>query len=317
VKTGDRIKVVYLAGNGRSGSTLLDLVLGRIDGCFSLGELIWIWSRGYKENQLCGCGAPFHECEFWSRVTRTAFAGANGMALADLARLRKRVVRRRYIPRMVSGGGGTPYRDSLDRYTETLGLLYRAIRDESGSNVLIDSSKSPVYLYALNRVPDVELHVVHLVRDSRAVAHSWSRKKIRPEIHWEQRYMPRYSLRKSARDWTRNNLAAELYRYVGRRYVRLRYEDFVRQPQATLRPVLSGLGLAPDAVDFIGEDRRLSTHVTHTVAGNPMRLGRRDVVIREDRKWQEEMSRSARCWVTLLTLPLLMNYGYLRAHRRS
>jgi len=32
-------KVLYIAGWGRSGSTILDNVLGQLDGCFSTGEL--------------------------------------------------------------------------------------------------------------------------------------------------------------------------------------------------------------------------------------------------------------------------------------
>jgi len=304
------IKVVYLAGNGRSGSTLLDLVLGRIDGCVSLGELVWIWDRGYSESQLCGCGTPFLDCPFWHRVTRTAFGETLPDTLAELLRLRKRVLRRRYIPRMVSGGSNEPYRAELSRYTDTLAALYRAISIESGARVLIDSSKSPVYLYALNRVPGIELHVVHLVRDSRAVVHSWSRKRIRPEIHWERRYMPRYPLRKSARDWTRNNLATQLYRFVGKSYVRLRYEDFVRAPSAALGPLLGRLGLSASAI--VGDGGRLAKAVSHTVSGNPMRLSSKDTVISEDRLWKTEMPRSRRWLVTALTWPLLLGYGYFR-----
>jgi hypothetical protein len=305
------IKVLYLAGNGRSGSTLLDLVLGRIQGCVSLGEMIWIWDRGYDESQLCGCGTPFLDCPFWQRVTLAAFGDVPPDRLSGLTRLRESVLRRRYIPRMLSGLGNDSYRQALASYTEHLGALYGAIREESGASVLIDSSKSPVYLYALNRVPGIELHVLHLVRDSRAVAHSWARKKLRPEIHWERRYMPQYTLRKSARDWTRNNLATQLYRFVGKSYVRLRYEDFARDPATALAPVLDRLGLAAGSPGLVGNDGRLTAAVSHTVSGNPMRLST-DVVIREDRKWKSEMSRSRRWWVTALTWPLLLGYGYFR-----
>lgn len=306
------IKVVYLAGNGRSGSTLLDLVMGRMGGCVSLGELVWIWDRGYGHNQLCGCGTPFLECDFWRRVSHAAFGdGATAETFADQTRLQRQVLRRRYIPRMVWGRGDDAYRAALARYREALGVLYRAIHQESGGRVLIDSSKSPVYLYALNGVPGIELHVVHLVRDSRAVAHSWSRKKIRPEIHWERRYMPRYSLRKSARDWRRNNLAAQFYRFVGKSYVRLRYEDFVRDPASSLAPALERLGLAFGAAGDVPGDR-LAPAVAHTVSGNPMRMSAEEVLIREDLRWKSEMSRARRWFVTALTWPLLLCYGYLR-----
>ena len=36
------IKVVYITGAGRSGTTLLDILLGELDGFFSAGEMRWL-----------------------------------------------------------------------------------------------------------------------------------------------------------------------------------------------------------------------------------------------------------------------------------
>ena len=99
---------------------------------------------------------------------------------------------------------------------------------------------------------------------------------------------------------------------VGRSYVRLRYEDFVRDPTATLAPLLKRLNLVPDAAGVVGRGGRLAKAVSHTVSGNPMRLSSADVVIREDRRWKSEMSLSQRWLVTALTWPLLLGYGYFR-----
>jgi hypothetical protein len=62
----DRVKVLYIAGSGRSGSTILDNTLGQIDGFFSVGELRYIWERGLIEDRLCGCGERVHQCPFWA-----------------------------------------------------------------------------------------------------------------------------------------------------------------------------------------------------------------------------------------------------------
>ena len=35
--------IVFIGGAGRSGSTLLEKILGNLDGCFSAGELRFIW----------------------------------------------------------------------------------------------------------------------------------------------------------------------------------------------------------------------------------------------------------------------------------
>jgi len=66
--TNNKIKVLYITGWGRSGSTILDNIMGQIDGFFSVGELRYIWDRNLIENRLCGCGVPLEECPIWSQI---------------------------------------------------------------------------------------------------------------------------------------------------------------------------------------------------------------------------------------------------------
>ena len=49
------------------------------------------------------------------------------------------------------------------------------------------------------------VRVVHLVRDSRAVAHSWQRAKFRPEANQFRQYMPIFPPRTSAKIWIQDN----------------------------------------------------------------------------------------------------------------
>jgi hypothetical protein len=53
------VRVLYIGGWGRSGSTLLDLILGQAPGVFSAGEVREIWQSGLVENRPCGCERPF------------------------------------------------------------------------------------------------------------------------------------------------------------------------------------------------------------------------------------------------------------------
>src|SRR6185436_15662226 len=94
------------------------------------------------------------------------------------------------------------YKAKLQAYTDVLGRLYQGINHVSGGRIIVDSSKVPPFAFLINQVPQVDLHVVHLVRDSRATAYSWQRKKIRPEIHWKTEYMAQYSPVRSALEWT-------------------------------------------------------------------------------------------------------------------
>jgi len=66
--------VVYVAGSGRSGSTILERVLGQMPGFVNVGELIDLYRRP-PEGERCGCGLAFTACPFWLGVGKRAFGG--------------------------------------------------------------------------------------------------------------------------------------------------------------------------------------------------------------------------------------------------
>ena len=124
--------VLYVGGLGRSGSTLLDRMLGRLDDVWSVGELVHLWERGVKENNRCGCGQPFADCQFWGRVGEVAFGGWDRLDVAEVLALKASVDRNRFVPLMVLPGLSRPYRARLERYLDLLERLYAAIREVGG-----------------------------------------------------------------------------------------------------------------------------------------------------------------------------------------
>ena len=73
------MKVLYVAGSGRSGSTIVDNILGQLDGVGRVGEVRFLWERGMLEDRTCGCGAAFSACPFWRAVLERAFGGPAGV----------------------------------------------------------------------------------------------------------------------------------------------------------------------------------------------------------------------------------------------
>lgn len=79
-------KVIYVCGTARSGSTLLDLMLGNAPDAFSLGE-VFAWFRPFRTHHFqinCSCSSPncpwhrlkhFPETEFYERSFK--FLGVN------------------------------------------------------------------------------------------------------------------------------------------------------------------------------------------------------------------------------------------------
>ena len=94
--------VIYIAGSGRSGSTLLERVLGGMPGAVNVGELIDLFRRTAPLGERCGCGLAFPDCPFWSKVGERAFGGWDASQMAGLERLRNRVARQRYLPRLLA-----------------------------------------------------------------------------------------------------------------------------------------------------------------------------------------------------------------------
>ncbi|HEY7401605.1 MAG TPA: sulfotransferase [Actinomycetota bacterium] len=306
-------RILYVAGWGRSGSTLLDRMLGQVPDVFSAGELRDIWRRGVLEDRLCGCGERFSACPVWSEVGRRAFGGWDRVDVVELQRLRDRLDRP-WAPPLVIGSRLVPGLDrDLSRYVDALDRLYFAIRETTGARLIVDSSKIPTYLLLLRQLPDADLRVVHLVRDSRGVVFSWQRHVARGDGGEDSAgvdELRRYGTGSAAARYLFYNGLTHVVRW-GVPSLFLRYEDLVREPRSGLRAILRHAGVDVDdaALAFVGDDG-LELGVNHTVDGNPIRLATGAVRLHEDDAWRREMDPKARRFVTAVTSPLLSRYGY-------
>ena len=301
-------KVLYIGGFGRSGSTLVERILGQLPGFCSSGEVVFIWQRGLIDGQLCGCGVPVPECEFWSRVGKTAFGGWDQIDASEMLALQKRVDRNRYIPSMVAPRLRPAAQADLDRYTDVLSRLYRAIGEVAGARVVIDASKHASTAFLLRRVPGIDLRVVHLVRDSRGVAYSWTKEVKKPEITGDDAFMPQYSPTSSGRQWVAYNLMFDALGLLDRTML-LRYEALMANPREGLERILAHADEPSTTFDFLG-DGWVDLGVDHTVAGNPMRFHQGRLDLRLDQAWTTKLPERDRKVVTAITWPLQLRYGY-------
>ncbi len=301
------LDILYIAGFGRSGSTLVERCLGQLDGFCAAGEVRHLWARGLGESQLCGCKVPLRDCPFWRAVMCEAYGGLDAVDPVAVAALLSRVNRTRYIPYLATRGPAA-FRADRERFAAVLAPLYRAIQRVSGCRWLIDSSKEPSWAFVLGTLPGVRLSVVHLVRDSRAVAFSWMKQTPIPDVHWKQAYMHRYSAAQSAAWWLTFNGLCDAFRLTAARFMRVHYEDFARAPAPTLGRILTQLGEAPDLPFLAGQTATLRAN--HTASGNPSRFLLGEVAIRPDEQWRSAMAPRDRRLVTAVTAPLLAAYGY-------
>lgn len=308
-------RVLFVGGLGRSGSTLIERLLGELPGVCAVGEVVHMWRRGVVMDERCGCGEPFHACPFWREVGESAFGGWDKVDTHRLMQLQGLVDRTRHIPLLAAPSLMRPaFRRALDEYLSYYLRLYAAIGKASGCGTVIDSSKNASLAFCLNRAPQLDLRVVHTVRDSRAVAYSWTKQVSRPDAA-EGGYMATFSPVTSAFQWHAQNGAMQLLARLGTPTLRVRYEDLTAAPEATLRRIAAFAGVpAGGELSFLtsgGGTHAAELSATHTASGNPMRFVTGRVEIRRDDAWRDAMRARDRRLVSALTVLRLARYGYL------
>lgn len=294
------IKLIYVAGYGRSGTTLLDIALGEHPAIMGAGEVTTLTRHVWDSGEYCACGARVRDCPSWTAIVARWTQGEPEGFLARYRRTQERT------EGLVAPGRLLRLPGWRDHGRRTLKLL-RGMAMVSGRPILVDSSKLPGRAFALAAMPGIDLHVVHVVRDGRGVAWSLMKGHSRSVEKGVQRELRPKPLLYTALRWSMVNLAAELLcRRVGPgRSIRVRYEDFVDDPRGTIGRIVGLVGEAP----HIPATCLAPFEPQHQVAGSRHRM-QKALTIRGDDKWKREMPGWQQRLFTLLCAPLLRRYGY-------
>jgi hypothetical protein len=192
---------------------------------------------------------------------------------------------------------------------------YRAISRSTGAHTIVDSSKRPSTAALLLGLPDIEPIFIHVVRDPRAVAYSWKRKK----KSWEQTkdFTARAgTTRKVSRsgpldvplEWLVWNMASESVLKRSASSLRVRYEDLVSRPEEVTSSILRLTG--HELPLPFAHDGAITLHPNHTVSGNPNRFETGLVQLMPDIEWETNQSLRDRALSTIVAGPLLRHFGY-------
>lgn len=291
-------RVVYIAGAGRSGSTLVAGLLGSIEGFLNAGEVRYLFSSRMRSRSIpCGCGHGVEDCEWWQ--------GLAPIIGDDLVEYATGALTLGKLPRMVAGELIPRLRGPRhDALVAAARSLYAGMAGESGADFVVDSSKHPAFALFLSEVLGADLRVVHLVRDPRGVVASWSKPK---------GYLRSHAPGRIIFDWMAYNIASEYLR-TRATYMRVTYEEFILDPPGVLGRILRFAGADPGGVDGLGGDGTFNVSDQHALSGNPGKFlvgGRVDV---DHRPWV--LSLKLQALTTAATWPLMVRYGY-RLGRRA
>lgn len=300
------MKVLYIVGSSRCGSTILGNILGELDGFFNGGEIRFLWSR-VLQGRRCGCQRPVDGCPVWRSVLPSG--GGDRRAIQTLDHAQHAVLRLHHSPSLLRRAPKSLLRSrELTGYVRAMTDLYKRLSRVTQARLIVDSSKRPSNAAALRLIHGIDPYVMHLVRDARGVAHSRLRPKANPDGAGE---MPIVSSWASSIDWMATNLAAEdlTRQWPPDRSIFLRYEDFVTDPKNAIDRIAAFVGERVQPDPFI-DDNAVKLGPNHTVSGNPDRFERGPVRLRADVEWVDHMRSLDRRVTTALTFPLLVRYRY-------
>jgi hypothetical protein len=338
------VKVLKIMGLGRSGSTILDVVLGNHPSIESVGEVGNLMRTGWISREslrgidpkrlrrpICTCGkrldvlyveTPDEACPFWSSVRREWVERSDGESIEIYPKLQDAFELKRRWPRLLyeKRRPSVAFR-SYARLTRT---FFESVSVVSGKPIIVDCSKISVRTFALGIMPGIDLYAIHLVRDGRGVITS-HRKTFERDLQtsvigghkarpmWKSAIRRRVVHLASLVRWIVGNLLSEwVCGQLGpKRTMHLRYEDFVADPKSALERIGSLLELDfREVADDASSGKPMQAG--HNVGGNRTKKSGTITLRPDDEEWKSALSPTEKRLSWLLMGWLMRRYGYKR-----
>lgn len=294
-------KILFIVSAGRSGSTLLDMVIGSHSKCFTIGEISRL-PDSIKKNSLCGCGEILQNCGFWRRINsrlykrygESIYKSSNAFNLSFWQEYQ----------------GSNRYGYYYKIFKPLLGIaklnmtwvhntrtLFNEIFEETQAEVLVDSTKDIFRAMLLrSSLKEYQCKFIHLVRDGRAVVNSMQKKsysvyeKTATGDYIKRTYPGIYTKPEDAiLGWRKYNLKTLLLLKLvsPKNRMLLRFEDFCEEPEKRAKEITSFLGLPFHETMTNFRDTK-----HHSIAGNPTKVGKGGIK-KPDRDWEQNLSKQA------------------------
>lgn len=306
-----KTNVIFIAGHGRSGTTIVDRVLSKLTGAFSAGEVHRFWEYGLAQGWRCSCGDVLRNCDFWSTVLPQVFS-KTGYSEQDVLEMWNTVARPRSLIFLRYPSIRPPlFRKRLANYRIFLSTFYRALAEQAGTNTVVDSSGSPLHGYVLSDLGDVDVQMLQLIRDVRAVAFSNQRRKTDPSHPSPDGTTATKPVARVAITWLLYNDVLERLSDNFSRSLSAKYEHIFSSPKSSLRRLARKL-TDPDPLreDVFDSKRTIELGPHHSGQGNPARYQTGEVTLKVDSEWKRKMSDGQKQFLKILCYPKLKKYEY-------
>lgn len=268
--SGNSPQILYIMGAGRSGTTILEVVLTGCAHIAGVGEVTHLFKDGYITQDVCACGASAPQCKLWGEVYR--MSGWTDDVVRRLANLFRRLD---WHAGFLSAWFCRQDALEFAEYADANRKIFQHVSAAQRVNIVVDSSKYGARALNLDRIFTDKVRVICMTRSPEGLLNSFQKAH-----HDEQK--------------PKSRLALLLYyffilismRVVARRFgdraCVIRYEELVSDPDQVLAGLEKWL-----AIDLSEPRRRIATKTAfsgnHIVTGNRLRKAK-EIIFRVDRK---------------------------------
>ncbi len=287
------MNLIFIAGDDRSGSTMLDMMLAGHSSIASVGEAHHLRAYANKDHQYyksvhdlsCLCGQDIEDCEFWSKVEENLgrplgslnikpfylrsnfkgkfFQGALKKIIWHSLQLLPRLYNIQSVHKILNGD--VLAQDSFD--------LYKAVQATTDSAYVLDSSKSPLRMRALAYHNPESMKVILLSRDYRGVVNSKHKRgiaKTKAAYHWK---------------WCMRQMEVFSKALSDSQVCRVRYEDLCNNTAEEMHRIC-------DFLDLPFEDTILTrnTQNVHHLGGSPSKYAGTESKIHIDESYKNKFT---------------------------
>lgn len=253
--------IIYIAGDGHTGSTLLDIILGSGKKSFSTGELRFLAEKGVVNGEYCSCGVPVPECTLWKEIIEEwekvmTLDWESYIQIQKVLKSKKKIFKARKLLNKQP--------EQIKNFIDDTEQLYSIIFSVTGSDTIIDSSKASGMIPILKELK-FNLSVIHLTRSFGDVLNS-NKKRAKKDLEKgiEHDIVPKSTLTVLV-NWFFINILTK-YHTKGVECKHIKYEEYIDELKQTVSDIIP----VDSEYEALLENRG-PFMPAHLVAGNAIR----------------------------------------------
>lgn len=285
--------VVYIIGDNRSGSTLLDYLLSNHPNAVSVGELHHLHGYyckigiGKGSDWRCSCGDYVENCEFWQPILNdVSFSSSFETWLGDQEpkwHFLSHSLHRFSLHKLIGNKETCKKGESI---AKNRWKLYNSIAKNTGNKIIIDSSKFALEGLFLHKFREGKIQFVLLERDIWEVAYSKMRHN--QSLYKNQKSSKGEDIYKEIMGsyrmlWRNRLLSSEIQKGWKETLVKkVDYLSLASDPEKTLKDICAFLNIE----DFVPPDVTQASHgKLHILGGSSSRYEKK--AIKPDVRWKD------------------------------